>query len=48
MENNNIEGSLPSSLFELVNLKTLILDGNLLSGPLPEEITNLIYLGKPR
>ena len=48
MERNNIEGSLPLSLFELVNLKELALDGNnLIFGPLPEEITNLTNLGKP-
>lgn len=46
MGGNQITGTLPDSLFELTELKTLILFGNQLNGTIPAEIANLRKLNE--
>lgn len=37
-------GAIPDSLCNLVNLRTLFLDTNAYSGPLPAQLGNLVHL----
>ena len=46
LSGNNLFGSLPAELGNLVNLKILYLSFNKLSGPIPAELGNLLFLEK--
>lgn len=46
VENNNIDGTIPSELGNLERLRDLILDRNALTGTLPVELERLTNLGK--
>mgnify|MGYP001102979454 FL=1 len=45
MQNNHLTGPIPISLGELDELRYLSLDGNSLSGTIPDVFQNLVHLG---